>query len=199
MSAIRMAGYNRETAIAEKLEAMIKLGDMKSRKKDHYDVWALAAATEFDGAALGETVCATVVQRETRLAVDPVCLSRSFVDSPAKQSQWNAFLWRIRDPNAPAQFADIIHRLWIFLPVLPVGQAHWPHWSAGGPCGDQRHSNQSERDRDPVERPHIRSRLLAIPGSKYAGSNRPSRACVDHSTRCWCSSSVGSAMTRRNS
>jgi predicted nucleotidyltransferase component of viral defense system len=34
--------YSRESAIAEKLEAMVKLGELNSRMKDFYDIWMLA-------------------------------------------------------------------------------------------------------------------------------------------------------------
>lgn len=37
-----LQAYNRETAIAEKFEAMVKLGELNSRMKDFFDVWLLA-------------------------------------------------------------------------------------------------------------------------------------------------------------
>lgn len=33
--------YSRESAVAEKLEAMVKLGELNSRMKDFYDIWLL--------------------------------------------------------------------------------------------------------------------------------------------------------------
>ena len=44
--------YNRETAIAEKFEAMVKLGELNSRMKDFYDIWALSSTGTFAGKAL---------------------------------------------------------------------------------------------------------------------------------------------------
>jgi hypothetical protein len=41
LSAPRLRGYSRESAIAEKFEAMIKLGILNSRMKDFFDVWLL--------------------------------------------------------------------------------------------------------------------------------------------------------------
>lgn len=41
-----------ETVIAEKLQTIVKLGIANSRMKDYYDLDALAAAQEFDGALL---------------------------------------------------------------------------------------------------------------------------------------------------
>jgi hypothetical protein len=40
--------YARETAIAEKVEAMVQLGMANSRMKDFFEVWFLARNFEFD-------------------------------------------------------------------------------------------------------------------------------------------------------
>ncbi len=40
--------YSRESAIAEKIEAMIKLGTLNSRMKDFYDIWLLSRHFQFD-------------------------------------------------------------------------------------------------------------------------------------------------------
>jgi hypothetical protein len=45
----RLKGYPRETAIAEKFEAMVKLGTLNSRMKDFYDIWLLSRQFDFDG------------------------------------------------------------------------------------------------------------------------------------------------------
>ncbi len=41
--------YSRESAIAEKFEAMVKLGMLNSRIKDFYDIWMLSRQFDFDG------------------------------------------------------------------------------------------------------------------------------------------------------
>lgn len=51
-----LAAYNRETAIAEKYEAMVKLGELNSRMKDFFDIWALAQSGPFAGAVLSATI-----------------------------------------------------------------------------------------------------------------------------------------------
>ena len=56
MPAPRLKGYPRETAIAEKFEAMVKLGTLNSRMKDFYDIWLLSRQFDFDGPTLGEAV-----------------------------------------------------------------------------------------------------------------------------------------------
>ncbi len=53
----RLKGYPRETAIAEKFEAMVKLGTLNSRMKDFYDIWLLSRQFDFDGPTLAQAVC----------------------------------------------------------------------------------------------------------------------------------------------
>ena len=48
--------YRFETAIAEKFEAMVKLGMSNSRMKDFYDVHVLAHDFEFNGAVLQASI-----------------------------------------------------------------------------------------------------------------------------------------------
>ena len=44
--------YNRETVIAEKFEAMVKLGELNSRMKDFFDIWVLSRTGPFRSAEL---------------------------------------------------------------------------------------------------------------------------------------------------
>ena len=48
----RLKGYPKETVIAEKFEAMIKLGQLNSRMKDFYDIQVLLRQFGFDGEVL---------------------------------------------------------------------------------------------------------------------------------------------------
>ncbi|MBW2593251.1 MAG: nucleotidyl transferase AbiEii/AbiGii toxin family protein [Deltaproteobacteria bacterium] len=48
----RLLCYSRESSIAEKFEAMVKLGMLNSRMKDFYDIWLLSRQFDFDGAKL---------------------------------------------------------------------------------------------------------------------------------------------------
>lgn len=67
--------YNRETAIAEKYHAMVKLGELNSRMKDFFDIWALATTGPFDGAALSAAIQATFRQRQATMDPHAVCLT----------------------------------------------------------------------------------------------------------------------------
>jgi predicted nucleotidyltransferase component of viral defense system len=67
MPAPRLRVYARETAIAEKVEAMVTLGLGNSRMKDFFDVWYLARTFEFDEAVLRKAIPATFARRQTSM------------------------------------------------------------------------------------------------------------------------------------
>lgn len=68
--AAELTGYTRYTAVAEKYDAMIKLGELNSRFKDFFDIWTLSRTFEFEGALLRESIQATCSRRETHLERD---------------------------------------------------------------------------------------------------------------------------------
>lgn len=55
-AAPHLLGYPRETVVAEKFEAMTKLGLLNSRMKDFYDLWLLARQFDFDGPTLATAI-----------------------------------------------------------------------------------------------------------------------------------------------
>lgn len=103
--------YNRETAIAEKFEAMVSLGRLNSRMKDFFDIWLLATTAEFRGELLQAAISATFARRGTAMTLDPVALSDEFGSDPVKQVQWSAFARRIRPGPAPENLQDVIQLL----------------------------------------------------------------------------------------
>ena len=137
MPAPRLQAYNAETAIAEKLEAMVKLGELNSRVKDFFDVWVLAATQSFDGTILKEAVRRTFEHRGTRLSLEAVCFRREFASTGAKQAQWRAFISRSELDQAPAEFEEVWSEVMVFL--RPVVEANLVRgsvdttWDPGGP------------------------------------------------------------------
>jgi hypothetical protein len=65
-----LAMYPRESVIAEKFEAITKLGLNNSRMKDYYDVWILAGQFDFDGQVLQSAIKATFRRRRTKLPLE---------------------------------------------------------------------------------------------------------------------------------
>ena len=66
--------YPPETVVAEKYEALVRLGVVNSRMKDFYDLWALAHEREFTGAVLAEALQATFTRRGSALPSAPLLL-----------------------------------------------------------------------------------------------------------------------------
>jgi predicted nucleotidyltransferase component of viral defense system len=84
----RLRAYRPETAIAEKLHAMVELGSKNSRMRDFLDIQALAAAESFKGAVLSRAISETFGRRRTTIPVDaPLALTREFAEIEGKAAQ----------------------------------------------------------------------------------------------------------------
>lgn len=94
--------YPRETAFAEKLEAIVVLGMGNSRMKDYFDLLSLIREARFDPMILTQAVAATFERRATPLPEGlPIGLTATFALDKTKRLQWRAFLDRSR-LDAPA-------------------------------------------------------------------------------------------------
>ena len=120
-----MLCYSRESAIAEKFEAMIALGELNSRMKDFYDIWLLSRRFDFEGQVLAEAIAQTLANRNTVLPDDISAFSKRFVE--AKQVQWRAFHNRLKQDHLPAEFAHIMVAVSSFLqPVIAALRTETP-------------------------------------------------------------------------
>jgi len=117
----RVKVYPPETIVAEKLQAMVKLGIANSRMKDFFDVWFLAATHPFNENLLARAIRRTFERRRTTIPENAFALSTSFYADPQKQILWRAFL-RKNDIDAPGEFALIGEFLRAFL-VPPLTSA----------------------------------------------------------------------------
>jgi len=131
-----LLGYPPETVIAEKLQAMVYLGEINSRMKDYYDIWLLNHQCDFDGATLQKAIIATFQKRATPIPKEmPAALSDEF--AIGKQPLWKGFLAKFpSDPGEITSFQQVMSQLRTFL--LPLLQAtatgsvfDWI-WKAGG-------------------------------------------------------------------
>lgn len=134
----RLVMYARETAIAEKFEAMVKLNLENSRMKDFYDIWLLSREFEFEGTTLGAAIRATFKRRKTDLAAAaPVALTGEFAEHPLKVRQWQAFVERGRIKQVEVNLAVVASAVRDFLmPVVAAaasGGKFSGHWPKGGP------------------------------------------------------------------
>jgi predicted nucleotidyltransferase component of viral defense system len=133
----RLHAYPRETVVAEKLEAMVKLGLANSRMKDFYDLAVLSRIFEFDGELLIRAIRATFQRRGTLLPSGlPVALTPAFIADSTKNMQWNAFVRKSgasRIGGLPAVAAAIATFI-----EMPLGAAAYSvscpaRWLPGGP------------------------------------------------------------------
>lgn len=111
--------YHRETLIAEKYEAMAKLGEFNSRMKDFFDIWLLSSRFSFEERVVAAAISATFERRGTALDQRPSILDPDFEHLDDKQTQWSAFLRNNNLTYAPKQFSDVAAAIAVFIgPVL---------------------------------------------------------------------------------
>ena len=129
-------GYTMETTIAEKYQAMVKLGVLNSRMKDFYDIWMLSRTFDFNGGVLAKAIERTFMNRKTDLTNDPVIFDPSFGRDGTKQVQWQGFIRKARLRNVPGDFEDVVASIKIFLepPVRSLADRWTFHstWKASG-------------------------------------------------------------------
>jgi hypothetical protein len=125
-------GYSKESSIAEKFEAMIKLEILNSRMKDFYDIWLLARQFDFKGADLRDAVSWTFKKRGVEIPEEIIAFSEKFIE--AKKIQWNAFRKKLKQVYCPEDFSEVVYTVQKFLnPIidnLRSGKAIPLNWHA---------------------------------------------------------------------
>jgi nucleotidyltransferase AbiEii toxin of type IV toxin-antitoxin system len=109
----RLLCYSRESSIAEKFEAMVKLGVLNSRMKDFYDIWLLSRQFDFDGAKLAEAIRLTFERRGTALPTEIEAFTKPFID--AKQTQWTTFWKRLQQKKGSSLPLTLVNTILNFL------------------------------------------------------------------------------------
>jgi len=132
----KLEAYSKESVVAEKFEAIVKLGMANSRMKDFYDLWVLAQRFEFESATLGAAIKATFATRQTVLPTSlPLALQTDFYQLASKQTQWKAFL-RKSGLNAESTLEETIRVIGEFvMPVINISKRGREKkiWQVGGP------------------------------------------------------------------
>ena len=130
--------YTRESMVAEKFEAMVKLGMLNTRMKDFFDVWTVSREFAFHGPTLSTAVRATFTTRGTAIPnKPPLALSPEFYDDREKNAQWKAFLSKAKLNAERKSLPEIAEVLSSFL--VPVSEAVARdevlegNWERGGP------------------------------------------------------------------
>jgi predicted nucleotidyltransferase component of viral defense system len=131
---IRLLAYPVESAIAEKLQAMVALGNANSRMKDFYDVWIYSNHLDFNTDTLLKAIDATFKNRETPVpAKEFEALSRRFAEQ--HRVQWNAFVKKIGEHDLTDAFVSVVEKIETFATPLLRSLAHGEtlsqQWKAG--------------------------------------------------------------------
>jgi len=142
LPAPEIRAYPIEAVVAEKLHAMVILGEVNSRYKDFYDLYAVARQFAFDGTVLGRAIAATFERRRTTMQSDlPAALSPRFYADPARNTQWSAYLNRNHLPGVPADFGlvgekllSLLAPMWRSIAAREIFNSSWP---PGGPWEEQ--------------------------------------------------------------
>lgn len=134
----RIRAYPREAVVAEKLEALVKLGMANTRMKDFYDLWKLSRDFDFDGALLTEAIKATFQRRGTQVPfATPLALTDEFSRDTQKARQWQAFLKKssLEQDHATLQAvaADLVKFLAAPLQAVRTSDRFTQIWPKAGP------------------------------------------------------------------
>lgn len=134
----RLRAYQPETAIAEKVHAMVELGSKNSRMRDFFDVHALAARKSFDGAVLSAAIAATFVRRHDAVPrALPLAMTRDFAAIEGKTAQWRGFVRRLPDSAMPPDLESVLGSVAAFagpaLLAVGRGEPFTARWRPGGP------------------------------------------------------------------
>lgn len=138
LPAPEVRAYSRETVIAEKLEAIVKLELLNTRFKDYFDLCFIAERFEVEGDLLARAVRNTFERRARPLPRElPAGLSDDFAAAAGKATQWAAFCKRSRVPPPHRPLAEVVSAVRGFLwpalraaadPALSSGR-----WAPPGP------------------------------------------------------------------
>jgi hypothetical protein len=134
----RIRAYPPESVVAEKMNAMVVLGERNSRYKDFYDIHALAQGFPFERSTLARAVRATFDRRATPIAPDiPMALTGSFYANESRAEQWRAYVTRNRLDGVSRDFGVVgevvigfVRPLW---EDLVAEREPVAHWAPGGP------------------------------------------------------------------
>jgi predicted nucleotidyltransferase component of viral defense system len=132
-----LKGYTMESTIAEKFQAMVKIGVLNSRMKDFYDIWFLSRTFDFKGEVLGEAIEKTFEKRNTPVNLEAALFDHSFGLNKDKDVQWRGFIKKAKLTGAPETFEEIVAAVKYFLEPLAASIAERKAfnriWTAPGP------------------------------------------------------------------
>jgi hypothetical protein len=130
--------YPPETVVAEKLEALVVLGDRNSRIKDFFGLHYLAGHMEFELPTLVEAARRTFQRRGTPVPTEvPFGLTPEYWANPSRPAQVLAFARRalLEPPVDPGTAIGLPIREFLdpIVMAMPLGEVPAAVWLPGGP------------------------------------------------------------------
>ncbi len=134
----RLKGYPIETVVAEKFEAMVKLGVLNSRMKDFYDVWLMIRQFDFEGESLVKALEKTFTHRKTAFPdKPPFFVDTIYKTNSDQQELWRGFLNTLKAKHSPGTLSEVAKLIEAFLekPIKALAQKKGfdGKWKAPGP------------------------------------------------------------------
>lgn len=117
---VKVLAYSKETIVAEKFEAIVKLTTFNTRMKDFYDISFLAHEFDFEGKTLQSAIKNTFLRRQTSLASAKELLGSNFGDQASFHRYWEAFKKRTK-LTTKQDFRNLFEGIRAFL--LPITKA----------------------------------------------------------------------------
>ncbi len=112
-----LQGYTPETMIAEKLDAMVKLGLANSRMKDFYDIWTMVNQFQIKPEEITPIIKGVFQNRMTTIREVPKAFTEDFYHKQKTLERWDSFLKGIG--HDPIPFEKVIFEIRnFFLPIL---------------------------------------------------------------------------------
>lgn len=96
MPEVSIYAYSLETVVAEKFQTMIDRALANSRMKDFFDVYSILSSDNVDEGILSDAIVSVFNNRGTGYNDNHPIFNGEFKNDPIKQTQWNAFLRKIK-------------------------------------------------------------------------------------------------------
>ncbi|MEO8231641.1 MAG: nucleotidyl transferase AbiEii/AbiGii toxin family protein [Ignavibacteriota bacterium] len=106
--------YSLESAVAEKIEAIVNLNFVTSRMKDFYDLIFIAETKSFDRLTLKKAIIDTFKNRGTNLEDKATVFSDNFKNDPQKQRQWLSFI-QLNKLEYKFNFSETVNKIQSFI------------------------------------------------------------------------------------
>lgn len=120
--------YSKETAIAEKFEAIVRLGTVNSRMKDFYDILFLSENEDFDSRTLTSAILQTFNHRATETEQAAFIFSVEFKEDQNFAKMWRAFLSRSKI-ECEIEFSEAVTMIDSFLGPIILESKMISRWS----------------------------------------------------------------------